>query len=96
MLKMFGLKKWINDYNHDICGMMSYTVSDKKIVTDNICVQLVPYSTHNYPYLYSRSFIFVFVSEAICIRIRITYKNKYGFSDIRPYSIRLHPYLWGR
>jgi hypothetical protein len=26
----------INDYNHDISGMMSYTVSDKKSVTDNI------------------------------------------------------------
>jgi hypothetical protein len=30
MLKMFRLKEWINNYNHNMCGMMSYTVSDKK------------------------------------------------------------------
>jgi hypothetical protein len=29
--KIFGLKEWINDYNHNICGMMSYTTPDKKI-----------------------------------------------------------------
>jgi hypothetical protein len=30
---MFELKKWLNDYNNcDMCGMMSYMVSDKKIV----------------------------------------------------------------
>jgi hypothetical protein len=62
-----GLKEWINDYNHDMCGMMSYTVSDKKFVTDNICVRLVPYLTHSYLYLYPRTF----VSEAIRIQIRI-------------------------
>ena len=66
---MFGHKEWINDYNHDMSEMMSYTVSDKKFVTDNIRVRLVPYSTHNYSYLYPRTF--VFVSEDICIRIRI-------------------------
>jgi hypothetical protein len=69
---MFGLKEWIHDYNHDMCGMMSYTVSDKKFVTDNIRVRLVPYSTHSYPYLYTRTFIFV--SEVIHIRIRIQIK----------------------
>jgi hypothetical protein len=69
---MFGLKEWIHDYNHDMCGMMSYTVSDKKFVTDNIRVRLVPYLTHNYSYLYSRTF--VFVSEVIHIRIRIRIK----------------------
>jgi hypothetical protein len=31
--KVFGLKEWTNDYNHDMCGMMFY---DKKIVIDNI------------------------------------------------------------
>jgi hypothetical protein len=72
MLKMFGLKEWIHDYNHDMYGMMSYTVSDKKIVTDNIRVRLVLYSTHSYPYLYPRTF--VFVSEVIRIRIRIRIK----------------------
>jgi hypothetical protein len=47
--KMFILKEWIHDYNHDMCAMMSYTISDKKFVTDNIRVRLVPYSTHSYP-----------------------------------------------
>jgi hypothetical protein len=86
---MFGLKEWINDYNHDMCGMMPYTVSDKKFVTDNIRVRLVTYSTQ----------LSIFVSENIRIRIRSysysnsnkNIKNKYGFSDIRPYLIRLHP-----
>jgi hypothetical protein len=71
---MFVLKEWIHDYNHDMCGMMSYTTSDKKFVTDNIRVRLVPYSTHTYPYLYPRTSVFVFVSEAIRIRIRIRIK----------------------
>jgi hypothetical protein len=74
MLKMFGLKEWIHDYNHDMYGMMSYTVSDKKFVTDNIRVRLVPYSTHIYSYLYPRRFVFVFVSKVIRIRIRIRIK----------------------
>jgi hypothetical protein len=68
---MFGLKEWIHDYNHDMCGMMSYTTSDKNFVTDNIRVRLVLYSIHTYPYLYPRTSLFVFVSEAIRIRIRI-------------------------
>jgi hypothetical protein len=72
--KIFRLKEWIHDYIHDMCGMMSYTVSDKKIVTDNIRVRLVPYSTHIYPYLYPRTFVFIFVSKVIRIRIRIQIK----------------------
>jgi hypothetical protein len=28
---MFGLKEELNDYNYDMCGMMSYTISDKNI-----------------------------------------------------------------
>jgi hypothetical protein len=71
---MFRLKEWIHDYNHDMCGMMSYTISDKKFVTDNIRVRLVPYSAHSYPYLFPRTSVFVFVSEAIRIRIRIRIK----------------------
>ena len=71
---MFVLKEWIHNYNHDMCGMMSYTISDKKFVTDNIRVRLVPYSTHTYPYLYPRTSVFVFVSEGIRIRIRIWIK----------------------
>ena len=73
---MFRFKEWIHDYNHDICGMMSYTISNKKFVIDNIRVQLVPYSTHSYQYLYPRTSVFVFVSEAIRIRIRIRIKVK--------------------
>jgi hypothetical protein len=51
----------------------------KIFVTDAIRVRLVPYSTHNYPYLYSRTFVSVFVFKAIRIRIRIQikYENKY-------------------
>jgi hypothetical protein len=57
---MFGLREWLNDYNHDMSGMMCYTVSDKKI--------------HYRQYLCSSSSVFdtqlsVFVSENICIRI---------------------------
>ena len=69
--KMFRLKEWIHDYNHDMCGMMSYTISDKKIVTDNIRVRLVPYSTHSYricirehPYSYSYPKLSVFEFES--------------------------------
>jgi hypothetical protein len=39
----------------------------KIFVTDAIRVRLVPYSTHDYSYLYSRISIFVFVFEAIHI-----------------------------
>jgi hypothetical protein len=37
-----------------MCRMMSYMVFDKKFITDNICVRLVLYSTHSYPYLYQK------------------------------------------
>jgi hypothetical protein len=40
--KMFGLNEWINDYNHHMYGMMSYTVSNKKNRYDNIRVRLIP------------------------------------------------------
>jgi hypothetical protein len=53
MLKIFGFKEWIHDHNYDMCEMMSYTVFDKKFVTDNICIKLVSYSTHSYPYFRS-------------------------------------------
>jgi hypothetical protein len=88
---MFGLKQWIHDYNHDMCGMMSYTISDKKFVTDNIRVRLVLYSTHTYLYLYLRTSVFISEAIRIRIRIRIKYENKYDFSDICLYSIRLYP-----
>jgi hypothetical protein len=41
----------------------------KKIVTEPIRVRLVPYSTHDYPYLYLETSVFVFVSEAIRINL---------------------------
>jgi hypothetical protein len=31
IVKMFELKEKLNDYNYDMCGMVSYTISDKKI-----------------------------------------------------------------
>jgi hypothetical protein len=71
---MFGLKEGLNDYNYDMCGMVSYTISDKIFVTDAIHVRLAPYSIHDYPYLYSITSVFVFVFEAIRIRIRIRLK----------------------
>jgi hypothetical protein len=43
----------------------------KIFVTDAIRVRLVLYSTHDYPYLYSRTSIFVFEAIHIQIRIRI-------------------------
>jgi hypothetical protein len=67
--KMFELNELINDYNHDMCGIMSYIVSNKKFVNNNIRVRLVPYSTHSYLYLYPKTFVFVFVSEVIRIQI---------------------------
>jgi hypothetical protein len=57
----------------------------KKFVADAIHVRLVPYSTHDYPYLHPKSI-------RICIRFQIKkYKNKYDFGDIHPYSVRLYP-----
>jgi hypothetical protein len=69
---MFGLKEWIHDYNYDMCRMMFYTVSGKKIVTNNICVRLVPYSTID-------TQLSIFISEKIRIRIR-----SYPYSDSNP------------
>jgi hypothetical protein len=32
-------KKWLNNYsNHNMCGMVTYTLFEKKSVTDVICV----------------------------------------------------------
>jgi hypothetical protein len=50
--------------------MVSYTVSEKKIVIEAIRVRLVPYSTHNHPYVYLETSIFVLIFEAIRIQIR--------------------------
>jgi hypothetical protein len=64
-----------------------------KSVTNDIHVQLVPFSIHDYLclhleymylYLYQKVSIFKFESEQ-------KYENKYGFGDIRLYPIRLHP-----
>ena len=58
---MFGLKEGLNNYNYDLCGMVSYTISDK-----NICYQRYPCSTSFVP----RLTVFVFENIRICIRIR--------------------------
>jgi hypothetical protein len=60
---MFGLKEGLNDYNYDMCVMVSYTISDKNI------------RYRCYPCLTSSVFdprlsIFVFKNIRICIRIR--------------------------
>jgi hypothetical protein len=60
---MFGLKEGLNDYNYDMCGMMSYTISDKNI------------RYRRYPCPISSVFdprlsVFVFENIRICIRIR--------------------------
>jgi hypothetical protein len=69
---MFELKERLNDYNnHDMCGILSYMVTDEKSVSDAICVWLVPYSTHHYSYLHQKTSIVVFMSDAICIPIQI-------------------------
>jgi hypothetical protein len=65
ILKMFGLKEGLNAYNYDMCGMMSYMISDK-----NICYRCYPCSTSSV--FDPRLSIFVF--EAIRIRIRIRIK----------------------
>jgi hypothetical protein len=89
---MLGLKEWLNDYNNrDTCRMVYYTVSDKKSVTDTIRIWLVPYSTHDYLYLYPKTFVFVSEVIHIWIRIWIKIENKYNFDDIHSYSIPLHP-----
>jgi hypothetical protein len=59
------------------------SVSDKfriRYTSIRICIR-------EYPYLYSNPKLSVFKFES-----ERKYENKYGFSDIRPYSIRLHPY----
>jgi hypothetical protein len=60
---MFGLKEGLNDYNYDMCGMVSYTISDKNI------------RYRRYLCLISSAFdprlsVFVFENIRICIRIR--------------------------
>jgi hypothetical protein len=59
------------------------SVSDKfriRHTSIRICIQ-------EYPYLYSNPKLSVFEFES-----EEKYENKYGLSDIRLYSIRLHPY----
>ena len=70
--KMFGLKEGINDYNYDMCGMVSYTISDKNI------------RYRRYPCPISSVFdprlsVFVFENIRICIRIR-----SYPYSNSNP------------
>jgi hypothetical protein len=69
---MFGLKEGLNDYNYDMCGMMSYTIFDKNI------------RYRRYPCPISSAFdprlsVFVFENIRICIRIR-----SYPYSNPNP------------
>ena len=69
---MFGLKEGLNDYNYDMCGMVSYTISDKNI------------RYRRYPCPISSVFdprlsVFVFENIRICIRIR-----SYPYSNSNP------------
>jgi hypothetical protein len=64
---MFGLKEGLNNYNYDLCGMVSYTITDKNI------------RYRRYPCPISSVFdprlsVFVFENIRICIRIR-SYPN---------------------
>jgi hypothetical protein len=67
---MFGLKEELNDYNYDMCGMVSYTISDK-----NIRYRCYPYPTSSV--FDPRLFIFVFENICICIR-------SYPYSNSNP------------
>jgi hypothetical protein len=80
---MSGLKEWINNYNHNMCGMMPYTVFGKKIVAGNIRV----HSTHNNPYLYLRTFVFDPKLSVFKFESEEKYKNIYDFNDIYSYSL---------
>jgi hypothetical protein len=75
ILKMFGFKERLNDYNNcDMCRMVSYMVSDKISVTNVIHIRLISYLTHDYPYLHLKTSVFVFESKAIHIQIQIRIK----------------------
>ena len=69
---MFGLKEGLNDYNYDMCGMVSYTISDKNIHYRRypcpICSVFDP-----------RLSVFVFENIRICIHIR-----SYLYSNSNP------------
>jgi hypothetical protein len=57
---MFGPGEWINDYNHDMSGMMSYTgIRQKKHYRQYPCSSSSVFDTQ----------LSVFVSENIRIRI---------------------------
>jgi hypothetical protein len=69
---MFRLKEGLNDYNYDMCGMVSYTISDKNI----------RYRRYSCPTSFvfdPRLSVFVFENIRICIRIR-----SYPYSNLNP------------
>lgn len=63
---MFGLKEWIDDYNHDMCGMMSYMVSDKiryrqyPCSTSSIFDTTIRICIREHSYSYPKLFVFEF------------------------------------
>jgi hypothetical protein len=77
------LKEGLNDYNYDMCGMVSYTIFDKNI------------RYRRYPCPISsvfdpRLFVFVFENIRICIRIRsYPYSNSNSTKNMKTNMISL-------
>jgi hypothetical protein len=65
-------KDGLNDYNYDMCGMVSYTISDKNI-------RYRRYSCPISSVFDPRLSVFVFENIRICIRIR-----SYPYSNSNP------------
>jgi hypothetical protein len=72
ILKNVWTKDGLNDYNYDMCGMVSYTISDKNI-------RYRRYSCPISSVFDPRLSVFVFENIRICIRIR-----SYPYSDSNP------------
>jgi hypothetical protein len=70
--KMFGLKEGLNDYTYDMCGMVSYMISDKNI-------RYLRYPCPISSVFDPRLSVFVFENIRICIRIR-----SYPYSNSNP------------
>jgi hypothetical protein len=69
---MFGLKEGLNDYNYNMCGMMSYTISGKNIRYRRYSCPISSVFDPALP-------VFVFENIRICIRIR-----RYPYSNSNP------------
>jgi hypothetical protein len=76
---MFGLKEWMHDYNHDMRGMMSYTIYDKKFVTDNIRIRhtTIRMCIREHPYSNLNKNMKINIVLVISVRIRFDYIPNY-------------------